>query len=88
MAKKKSPADAYEFLRGEIASRHSDELVQQGLGLQLLLRRQFDPKPSTGGCTPKNICTASILCLITEGPDRSGCEKTGIFRPDCPITIP
>ncbi|HEV1285336.1 MAG TPA: hypothetical protein VNU44_08500 [Bryobacteraceae bacterium] len=87
MAKKKAPADAFEFLRGEIASRHTDELLQQGLGLQLLVRRDYEPHPSTGTCTAKQICTASILCLITEGPGRTGCEPTGIFRTDCPITL-
>jgi hypothetical protein len=87
MAKKKVPTDPFEFLRGEIASRHTDELLQQGLGLQLLVRRDYNPHPSTGACTAKQICTASILCLITEGPGRVGCGTTEIFRTDCPITL-
>jgi hypothetical protein len=86
MAKKDS-ADPIEFLRGEIVGRYHDELLQQGLGLQMTVRRQYDPHPSTGACTAKNICTASILCLITEGSGRVGCGKTGVFRPDCPIKI-
>jgi hypothetical protein len=88
MAKKKTPVDPLEFLRGEIASRHTHELVQQGLGLQLLVRQNYEPHPSTGACTGKGICTASILCLITEGPGRTGCGKTEIFRPDCGINLP
>jgi hypothetical protein len=87
MAKTKPPVDPIEFLRGEIARRHADDLVQQGLGLQLLVRRQYDPHPSTGACTPNKICTASILCLITEDGGRVGCGKTGIFRPDCPLKL-
>ena len=85
MDKKQGPVDPIEFLRGEFASRHQDELLHQALGLQLLVRRQYDPHPSTGGCTAKQICTASILCLITEGGGRSGCGPTGIFRPDCKL---
>jgi len=91
MAKKKSslakspPNDVVEFLRGDIASRHVDELAQQAFGVQLLVRRAYDPKPSVGACTPKMICTAGILCLITEGKGRVGCGATGIFRPDCPV---
>lgn len=85
MDKKPEPVDPIEFLRGEFASRHQDELLNQGLGLQLLVRRQYEPHPSTGGCSAKNICTASILCLITEGGGRSGCGPTGVFRPNCPI---
>jgi hypothetical protein len=88
MAKKQAPVDPFEFLHGEIASRHSDELVQQGLGLQLLVRRQYEPHPSTGACSAKKICTASLLCLITEGPGRFGCGNTGIFRPNCPVNLP
>jgi hypothetical protein len=84
---KKDPIDPIEFLRGEIVGRYQDELVQQGLGLQMMVRRQYDPHPSTGGCSAKKICTASILCLITEGPGRVGCENTGIFRPDCAMKI-
>ncbi len=87
MAKKRKPVNAGEFLQGEIANRHLDDLLQQGLGLQLLVRRDYNPKPSVGACSPKGICTASILCLITEGPGRTGCEPTGVFRPDCPIVI-
>jgi hypothetical protein len=88
MAKKKAPVDPFEFLRGEIVSRHTDELTQQAFGLQLMVRRQYEPHPSTGACTAKKICTASILCLITEGPGRFGCENTGIFRKDCPVNFP
>lgn len=85
MAKKKAPATPKEFLRGKLASRHVDELFHQGLGLQMLVRQNYDPHPSTGDCTDKGICTASILCLITEGPGRTGCDPTGIFRSDCAI---
>jgi hypothetical protein len=91
MAKKKAspaksqPDDAVEFLRGDLASRHLDELMQQSIAIQLTVRRAYDPKPSEGGCTPKRICTAGILCLITEGKGRIGCEPTGVFRPDCKL---
>jgi hypothetical protein len=88
MDKEKDPKDPMEFLLGEIAGRHQDELLSQALGLQLLIRRKYDPHPSTGGCSPNHICTASILCIITEGPGRSGCGKTGVFRTDCAIAIP
>jgi len=85
MPDEKSPSRPEEFLRGTLASRYVDELFHQGLGLQMLVRQNYDPHPSTGTCSGKNICTASILCLITEGKGRTGCEPTGIFRPDCPI---
>jgi hypothetical protein len=85
MDKKQEPVDPIEFLRGEFDSRHQEELLHQALGFQLLVRRKYDPHPSTGGCTANHICTASILCLITEGGGRSGCGPTGVFRPDCPI---
>lgn len=84
MAKKK-PVTPKEFLRGTLASRHVDPLFHQGLGLQMLVRQDYEPHPSTGACTAKGICTASILCLITEGPGRTGCGPTEVFRPDCPI---
>jgi hypothetical protein len=85
MANEKTPANPKEFLQGNLTSRHVDELFHQGLGLQMLVRQNYDPHPSTGTCTGKRICTASILCLITEGAGRTGCEPTGIFRGDCPI---
>lgn len=85
MAKKKTPAKPKEFLQGDLTSRHLDDLFHQGIGLQMLVRQKYDPHPSTGTCTAKRICTASILCLITEGAGRTGCNPTGIFRTDCPI---
>jgi hypothetical protein len=85
MAPKKAPRKAKEFLQGDLASRHTDTLFHQGLGLQMLVRQNYDPHPSTGTCTAKRICTASILCLITEGAGRTGCTPTGIFRSDCAI---
>lgn len=83
-----APASADEvmtMLKGDILGRHMDDLAERAFGLQLMARRQYDPKPSIGACTPKTICTAGILCLITEGKGRVGCGKTGIFRPDCPV---
>jgi hypothetical protein len=88
MADEKTPANPKEFLQGNLTSRHVDELFHQGLGLQMLVRQNYDPHPSTGACTAKMICTASILCLITEGAGRTGCEPSGIFRGDCAILNP
>jgi hypothetical protein len=82
-----SRADAVaRFIRGDIVDRHLNDLMQHSSGLQLLARKKpWDPKPSVGACTPKNICTASILCLLTIGPGRVGCGKTEILNPNCPI---
>ena len=85
MAKDKKPANPKEFLHGDFTSRYVDNLFHQGLGLQMLVRQNYDPHPSTGTCSAKRICTASILCLITEGKGRTGCGPTGIFRTDCAI---
>jgi len=80
-----SKEDPMQFLRGKIAEGHLDEVAKSGLAFHAAVRAKYDPHPSTGACTDKGICTAGILCLITEGKGRVGCGPTGVFRTDCPV---
>lgn len=92
MAKKKgrktrrSAASAASFLRGAIVDRNIDEALAQSLLFAIAAKKPpWNPKPSAGACTPKKICTATILCMITAGGDRITCGKTQIFRPECKV---
>lgn len=83
---KRSAASAANYLKGIIVDRNIDEALVQSLNFAIAAKKPpWNPKPSAGACTPKKICTATILCMITQGGDRITCGKTEIFRPGCPI---
>jgi hypothetical protein len=94
MAKKPSKSkgdpgafDLATFLQGEIVDQNLDRMAHHAHALQLMVRSgKAKPNPSVGACTPKGICTVTILCLITKSP-RITCGASEVFNPDCPITI-
>jgi hypothetical protein len=83
---RRSAASAASYLKGVIVDRNIDDALVHSLQFAIAAKKPpWNPKPSAGACTPKKICTATLLCMITVGGDRITCGKTQIFRPECKV---